>query len=248
MKNLPLSMGLILLCLQLSACVSTPIATTSITNDMTECHPNIDSQQQQFTIGYGSLMQEASRLRTAPNAKDITPIHLTGFQRGWFSKGSEVGFSTTYLGAIIDNHGEFNAVSFEVNETDIKALDQRESGYCRSLVAKDQITTLLSTPLPKGQYWIYTNTPNSIAMASTKNPIVQSYVDIFISGCMEQEQRFQLSDFALQCINSSTEWSAHWVNDRIYPRRPFIHQPLAGKIDQLLNQTLPKLFNNISIE
>jgi len=38
------------------------------------------------------------------------------------------------------------------------------------------------------------------------------------------------------------------MNDRIYPRRPFIYQPKAGRIDQLLKEHLPQYFQHIRIE
>jgi hypothetical protein len=85
-------------------------------------------------------------------------------------------------------------------------------------------------------------------LASEEKPLVQSYVDIFISGCLEQEEQQRLAGFAQRCINSTTDWSAFWVNDRIYPRRPFIYQPKAGLIDHLLNNALPELFQQIHIE
>jgi hypothetical protein len=43
-------------------------------------------------------------------------------------------------------------------------------------------------------------------------------------------------------------WSTHWVNDRIYPRRPFMYQPSAGEIDQRLNTLLPEIVDAIKIE
>ena len=46
----------------------------------------------------------------------------------------------------------------------------------------------------------------------------------------------------------TTGWSEHWVNDRIYPRRPFVHQPRAGEIDRLLSASLPELFGRIRLE
>lgn len=248
MKKRFLSLLLISLCLQLGACAAHLTPALLNVDTAKECHPTIDNQQTQWIIGYGSLMQEASRLRTAPLAKTVMPVDIAGFQRGWFATGSNTGFSTTYLGAIINKDSGFNAVVFTVNTNDVTALDTRESGYCRTLVQHTQIHPLSPKSLASGQYWMYTNTSNSIAIASKKMPLVQSYVDIFISGCFEQEQQFGLSGFALRCINTSDYWSTHWVNDRPYPRRPFIYQPQAGKIDALLKQALPKLFNQITLE
>jgi hypothetical protein len=100
----------------------------------------------------------------------------------------------------------------------------------------------------RGQAWIYANNPRAIATPSARFPIVQSYVDVFVSGCLEQEQRFELKGFAQQCLVTTHEWSEHWVNDRLYPRRPFIHQPKSRQIDLLLSQQLPAFFSQIKIE
>jgi hypothetical protein len=49
-------------------------------------------------------------------------------------------------------------------------------------------------------------------------------------------------------VETTTDWSAFWINDRIYPRRPFIYQPKARQIDQLLNEVIPEFFEKIKIE
>lgn len=214
-----------------------------------QCNSPADTTQAQYIIGYGSLMQEASRKRTAPNADTAYPVEITGYRRGWFAKGSDTGFSTTFLGVVPDENSQFNAVIFGISTDELLAMDKRESGYCRSQV--DTRTVHLygkGGELPEGQYWIYSNTSNSIALADITHPLVQSYVDIFIGGCLEQQQRYSLTGFTEACIGSTTDWSAHWVNDRVHPRRPFAEQPWAGKIDNLLEKNLPELFRQIRLE
>lgn len=39
----------------------------------------------------------------------------------------------------------------------------------------------------------------------------------------------------------------HWDNDRIYPRRPFMYQPDAGKIDTYLNRLLTKIVGTVHL-
>jgi hypothetical protein len=38
------------------------------------------------------------------------------------------------------------------------------------------------------------------------------------------------------------------VNDRVYPRRPFVFQPRARQIDELLERELPRYFRQIRLE
>ena len=225
------------------------VTTIPRATDATACRPPPDVQQPQHVVGYGSLMQDESRMRTAPKAGPASPVEVQGFRRGWFARVDAVGFSTTYLGVHADAQSRLNAVVYAVDADELAATDRREASYCRIAVTPGAIRALQASGQPPiGQVWIYVSKPESAAAPSAKFPIVQSYVDIFISGCLEQEQRFALSGFARQCVTSTQGWSEHWVNDRIHPRRPFIHQPKARQIDTLLSHELPDTFARIRIE
>jgi hypothetical protein len=215
-----------------------------------ECHPEPASAAPQYIIGYGSLMQDESRQRTSPNAGPAQPVDVSGFRRGWFAKGSAVGFSTTFLGVVPDAGSHLNAVAYRIDLTELKATDRRETSYCRTKVPSDDVMAKVPAPMQMrdGEAWIYVNTPGAAATPTAQHPIVQSYVDIFLSGCFEQEERFKLQGFARECLATTANWSANWVNDRVYPRRPFIYQPRAGQIDLLLSRELPDLFSRIRIE
>ncbi|MBI5938001.1 MAG: gamma-glutamylcyclotransferase [Betaproteobacteria bacterium] len=214
-----------------------------------DCHPLPTPGLTQYLVGYGSLMQEESRLRTAPSAKEAWPVRVAGFRRAWIAQGGPVGFSTTFLGVAVNPRAATNAVIFPLaSDTELANMDARESGYCRVAIDEKQIAMLDGTPPPAGETWIYVNPPQRIAAPSPRHPIVQSYVDIFVNGCLQVERQHRLAGFAEECIDSTQGWSRHWVNDRIYPRRPFIHQPNAGAIDALLLRKLPEQFKAIRIE
>ncbi|BBJ23808.1 gamma-glutamylcyclotransferase family protein [Candidatus Nitrotoga sp. AM1P] len=218
-------------------------------NHSGNCNAAPDPAKAQYIIGYGSLMQDESRQRTTPNANISYPVQVNGYQRGWFTKGSGVGFSTTFLGVVQRKESTLNATIYTIDVTEISTMDKREFSYCRLAVEPENFSLLKQDiPLSLGQTWIYVNKPDTIATASRRYPIVQSYVDIFLSGCLELEQRFELKDFARQCLVTTSNWSTQWMNDRIYPRRPFIYQPKAKQIDQLLNEHLPQYFQHIRIE
>lgn len=213
------------------------------------CNAAPDPNQAQYIIGYGSLMQDESRRRSVPNADTAYPVMIKGYRRGWLAKGPGVGFDTTYLGIVPDQDGRFNAVLYKISPDDMPVMDKREFFYCRLAVGPAGYTLLKpGTPAPQGQVWIYANRPESVATANERHPIVQSYVDIFVSGCLEQEQRYALENFAKQCLATTRNWSTAWVNDRLYPRRPHIYQPRAGQIDQLLQEQLPDYFRRIRLE
>jgi hypothetical protein len=241
----------------LSACVFTPPAVSSQPNaaaaevaGTVDCHPAPDAVQPQYVIGYGSLMQDESRKRTSPLAGPAHPVEVAGYRRGWIARGSAVGFSTTYLGIVADPKASVNAVIYRVDANELAATDRREASYCRTHVRLPDIRTLepAGFQVEPGQAWIYVNRPELVAAPSARYPIVQSYVDVFLSGCLEQEQRFNLTGFARQCVATTQGWSENWINDRIYPRRPFVFQPKAAAIDALLAQQLPAYFARIRIE
>ena len=236
-----------LLALLLLAAVAPPAFSDGAGN---KCGPAPGPGRAHYIVGYGSLMQDESRERTSPHAGAAHPVEIAGFKRGWFAHGASVGFSTTFLGVLPDRGSRMNAVIYQVDADELTATDGRERSYCRTGVAPEDVNPLEpgATSAPDGQIWIYVSRPGSVTLPSSKYPIVQSYVDVFLSGCLEQQERYGLSGFAAQCIATTTGWSAHWLNDRIYPRRPFVYQPRAGQIDRLLSTQLPHYFARIKIE
>jgi hypothetical protein len=233
-----------------SRSASAPAEASVVTRAADDCRAAADASRPHYVIGYGSLMQDESRGRTAPHAGPAHPVEVSGYRRAWIARGAPVGFSTTFLGVTRDPHSHLNAVVYQVDADELRSTDQREASYCRMAVPVSAIASLEKVPfdMAAGQAWIYTNQPATIAPPSVNFPIVQSYVDIFVSGCLEQEQRFGLEGFARECIATTHDWSPHWVNDRLYPRRPFIYQPKALQIDQLLSQQVPAFFAQVKLQ
>ncbi len=213
------------------------------------CHPLINAHQQHYIIAYGSLIETASKNATSYASGVNQPVWVEHYQRGWFSKGLSTGFSTTYLGIIKNKKARFNGAIFHVvNNQAFKQFDAREKYYCRVSVPDRDIHLLNGKKLPRGQFWIYELKPEFIAPPSANYPLVESYVDIFLSGCLEMEEKYHLKNFAAACINTTSDWSVYWVNDRIFPRRPWTYQPHALMIDALLQQQIPHYFHKIRIE
>jgi hypothetical protein len=184
------------------------------------CHPPPNPKLPQYIIAYGSLLQAASKKQTDQSSGENKPIWIDHYQRGWFSQGVEPGWSTTYLAVSKNISAHFNGAIFRLaTPRAIKKYDQREKYYCRAAV------------------------PSALI-----HPLGESYVDIFLSGCLEIQEKFHLSHFAADCVATTSDWSLHWVNDRIYPRRPFVFTPKALKIDALLTAKIPKIFKAIQLE
>lgn len=195
-------------------------------------------------------MKKTSLQRTLPFVNEIEPIYLNNYVRSWNAlEDKTVTVSTTYLGInkVLDK--KTSGVIFEVEHQFLSTLDKREFLYTREKVAFENIEFLANNKLdiqPEDEIWIYiTSNPQK---PSKKSPIIQSYVDVCISGCMELEEEFNLENFAQNFIQQTTNWSDHWVNDRIFPRAPHIHEPMAYNIDKLLFANVPQHFKNITIE
>lgn len=227
------------------------IQTLAIANDAAHCHPPIDRTKPQFVIGIGSLMEKSSKERTAPNTGANLPVMVHGFQRRWSARGSDIGSGTTYLAAVTDPEATMAAAMYRVLRIeDLMATDEREAYYCRAAVDPNSIEPLDGSTIPEtGQFWLYVSQPDAAQPPNDRFPIVQSYVDIFISGCLQLSELAinYDADFAEACVETTSDWSTHWVNDRVYPRRPFIYQPNAGRIDRLLHRLVPE-FQSIRIE
>lgn len=61
------------------------------------CHPSINSSENNYIIGYGSLMNNASRSQTNPDVTLLLPIKVKGFIRDWSAASSD--YKIIFLGA-----------------------------------------------------------------------------------------------------------------------------------------------------
>ncbi len=60
---------------------------------------------------------------------------------------------------------------------------------------------------------IWTYLPNEPGWPSRESPIVQSYVDVVLAGCLEVGE-----SFAGEFVRTTTNWGYPWVDDRSTPR------------------------------
>ena len=74
-------------------------------------------------------------------------------------------------------------------------------------------------------------------------PILQTYIDVCLSGCLEHGE-----DFAKEFIATTFLWTPFWLNEREIARRPWLHQKSYVKIDQMLSDGLPTHFPHRKLE
>ena len=73
-----------------------------------------------------------------------------------------------------------------------------------------------------------------------------------LDGCPEIEAMYpqaKQANFAERFIRTTGNWGPPWINDRIYPWRPFVHVPRAWAIDELLKKVLgQEMFAQITLK
>ena len=194
----------------------------------------------QFLIGYGSLIDADSRAGTAGARLEAVPVRVSadfGGRRVW---NLVAGSGFTALGlepGRADVPAEtINGVLFPVDGPTLAKFDRREAGYDRVAVPNALIQSLSWMGLPQaGTAFIYVPKPGARGAApDTGHPIVQSYVDLVLSGALPYGE-----PFAREVIETTFGWDTFWLNDRPFARRPWSANPSAGTIDRLLATTPP---------
>lgn len=113
-------------------------------------------------------------------------------------------------------------------------MDAREAGYTRVRVTGSvEALGWQRLPVEGASFWLYAN--DAGCPPCPRYPIVQSYVDVCILGCLEHGR-----EFAQEFVRSTGGWEgAPWLNDRALPRRPWVHTPRYKEVDGLLEEAVP---------
>jgi cation transport regulator ChaC len=209
------------------------------------------SARPQYIFGYGSLVQRQSRVETCPGAEFAFPVIVHGVSRGWFDQTGGTSWNPTYLGAYLSKDAVCNGVIFPVTSAELAAYGEREVGYQLTKIDASQIIMLDgSQTVPEADIWFYGNTEKKFP--SSEHPIVQSYVDVCLDGCLEIEAMYPLArqaNFAEQFLRTTSNWQPPWINDRIYPWRPSVYVPRASQIDALIRKVLGEdIFAKITLK
>ncbi len=180
-----------------------------------------------YIFGYGSLINAASRKRTGQTGKAI-PVTVEGLIRYW-GKVDE----SYILSPLIVNRGnsQVNGVLIEIDQKALEEFDQRERGYHRIRIEPVQVTSELAFD-HDSPIWVYVK--DAPEPPCTLSPIMQSYVDTVLAGCLDISE-----SFAQNFIEHTVGWHFPRENDRETPK----YGNLAGvqphhysKIDALIKK------------
>lgn len=203
----------------------------------------LPDQPSQFIFGYGSLIDTVSRDSTSSVPIPAIPVRVSaafGYIRTWNDR-SPSGF--TALGLRKPNSGEqastINGVLYPVAGNDMSKFDSREAGYVRVEVPREDIEAVSWQRLPEsGKIWAYVPVkPNGepgvgLPTADAAFPLLESYIDVVVEGGLEYGE-----DFARELIETTSDWSNYYLNDRELARRPWVHDKTAATVDRLLAST-----------
>jgi len=200
----------------------------------------LPDQPTQFIFGYGSLINTASRDSTAGAATPAIPVRVSpgfGYIRAWNDRSSS-GFTALGLRKAdgIERAATINGVLYAVDGDDMAKFDAREQGYARVEVPREDIEAVSWRRLPEsGRIWVYVPIkPNGepgvgLPAADAQFPLLESYIDVVVEGGLEYGE-----DFARELIETTSDWSEYWLNDRELARRPWVHDPRSAEVDKML--------------
>ncbi|MCP4524796.1 MAG: gamma-glutamylcyclotransferase [Aestuariibacter sp.] len=189
-----------------------------------------------YIFGYGSLINSESRSMTGDSGK-ITPVRVKGLKREWNVIISE--YQVISLGTIHQDRVTSNGVIIPIAEDELPKFDERELKYDYNRVEIDnsKIFPLSSESISTGKIWAYI--ANNPTLPTKEYPIIQSYIDVVMTGCL-----YFGEEFASEFVHTTGKWENPWINDRqapIYPRY-MKSVSLAKQIDKMLSELVPQAF------
>lgn len=180
-------------------------------------------------------------------------VRIKGIKRGWFVHGLSkdiknggLSLTPTYLAAYPHFDGHCNGVLFPVTDEELERIDTRESeaGYIRTTLNNNDIFFLNNEISFSSQdkVFYYAIDESKRVAPCEDHPIIQSYVDICISGCIIIDNTFNDEDFSFtkEFILTTDKWNEHWINDRLKIYASHTYEPYKSQIDKLLSLYIDK--------
>ncbi|CAH1562717.1 GGACT domain-containing protein [Vibrio rotiferianus] len=175
-------------------------------NDFVEVREAIEM----YIFGYGSLINSASRKLTGQTGEAI-PVVAHGLVRYWGKVDDSYILSPLVVN---EGEGQVNGVLLEVDDQALAEFDRRERGYHRIQIRPEQIEAEVSF---NREYSIWVYVKNDPLPPCSLSPIMQSYVDTVLAGCLEVSHAF-----AEHFVHHTIGWQHAKENDR--------HQPKYGNL------------------
>jgi len=149
------------------------------------------------------------------------------------------------LGTYPKKNSIINCTIFPVNKNQLIELDSREKYYKKIEINYNDIQIIKGDKLNnKIKIFCYIIDKKLFKKPSLKYPILQSYIDICIKGCLYIDfiLKNKNFEFTIKFIQNTYNWKKlkYWINDRIYSRRPYHYINNSLIIDKLLTNYIFK--------
>lgn len=214
-----------------------------------DCFPRADDNKPQYLVAYGSFLYEEARKNSSLQMMRDAPVWVEGYKRGWITRSTPETTKMTRLGIVSSPGDRFNGVVVSLKSGQITSLDSDDKAVCRINIATKNLVPITSSKVKDdGEYWIYVTRKKLKQEPVANYPIYQSQVDAFLTGCLEQAERFKLPDFADQCLKTTYGWNSNWVNDRMRPVLSKLVQGRKAQVDELLMKYQKEYFAPIRVE
>mmetsp|Transcript_12529 Transcript_12529/g.19385 ORF Transcript_12529/g.19385 Transcript_12529/m.19385 type:complete len:292 (-) Transcript_12529:25-900(-) len=221
-----------------------------------------DHESHCYIFGFGSIMNTDTHSSWLRSSGDDTVLALKGrharilrsfgYVRRWNFR-SQTGFTALGLCRPTNNGDEasdINGIIFQLPLHMLPDFDRREVGYDRVELKEGVDFQLLDredyhgTPTNKDPtlffdnigtdepVYVYIPQASSCAEADENYPLLQSYVDTVLQGCLEWGGEKLGKEF----VATTDGWSSYFLNDTPSSRRPWLFRKQYTIIDRILSQ------------
>ena len=216
-----------------------------------------DGEDVDYIFGFGSIMNTTTHvpwLQTSPadtSSKEkvaslpgavVTLKKSFGYSRHWNFRSS-TGFTALGVSKAETEQeaSDINGVLFQVPQSMIPSFDRREVGYQKVAIPLECLELHAQQPencneqanfrlTSKDRLWIYVPLPSHCADVDENHPLLQSYVDTVLQGCLEWGSESMAEEF----VQTTGGWSSFFLNDTPSSRRPWLFRKEYNTIDRLL--------------
>ena len=172
------------------------------------------------------------------------PVWVEGYKRAWQLRAKPDSIQMTRLGVIPSDGDKFNAVLISLPAGKLTSIDRKAKLECRRKIKQNSLKAMNDKGIPAdGDIWFYEAQPKHVDRPADEYPIVQSNIDVFLTGCIEQSERFKIKDFADLCVSTTKFWSVYRANDRRTPLDQKIVQTKNKQVDKLLKKLKGDLYD-----
>lgn len=184
-----------------------------------------------YIFGYGSLINRHSRQLTGQTGEAV-PVVVDGLHRRW----GKVDGSYRIAPLVCEpGDGRCNGVLVRVHDGFLPEFDRREKGYRRMPLDPDAVRPERNVALTEEPIWVYVH--ENPAPPCSVQPIMQTYVDTVLAGCLSISE-----PFARAFVETTLGWHHPFENDRHEPKYGNLAGVEAGHlslIDRLVADVRP---------